>query len=124
MLAGHILLTRNRQPHGRGPAVEFKPPRPTRSETSSLLGLEPTFAHALLACLSPCPPSKHYRSRISRSSSSNVSFSRAVAPKRHCAVIAPQPAPRWAHRPSDPASEGVARAHGVPQLLQRSLLCT
>jgi hypothetical protein len=30
-------------------AAEFKPARPTRSETISLLRLEPIFAHALLA---------------------------------------------------------------------------
>jgi hypothetical protein len=38
--------------------------RPTRSETISLLGLGPLLAHALPACLSPCPPSKHYYSRF------------------------------------------------------------
>ena len=48
------------------------------SETVSLLGLEPTFAHILLAYLSPCPPSKHYYSRFSSSLSLNVSSSRCA----------------------------------------------
>jgi hypothetical protein len=55
--------------------AEFKPARLTRSETVSLLGLGPLLAHAFLACLSPCPPSKHCYSRFSSSLSLNVSFS-------------------------------------------------
>jgi hypothetical protein len=56
------------------PAAEFKPARLTRTETVTLLGLRPLFAHALPACLSPCPPLKHYYSRFARSLSLNVSF--------------------------------------------------
>jgi len=63
----------SRRPHGRGPAAEFKPARPTRSETLSLLSLELLPAHALLARLSRCPPSTHWYSHFSRSSSCNVS---------------------------------------------------
>ena len=51
----------------------FIPARPTRSETVSLLGLEPIFARTLLAfSLLACHPSTHFQLC---SLSSNVSFS-------------------------------------------------
>jgi hypothetical protein len=49
----HGLFPRSRRPLGRGPAAEFKPARLTRSETVSLLDLDPILAHALLAFFLP-----------------------------------------------------------------------
>ena len=43
------IFPRSWRPLGRGPATEFTPERPTRSETVGLLGLDPILAHPLIA---------------------------------------------------------------------------